>query len=82
MVRISPIIRFQRCSTVQSVPAASKVWSATIKIPELKTTEVSSTIPDIHDNLDDAARLVVDFLNIHKGRTLVLTGAGTYNHSE
>ncbi|KAI7861115.1 DHS-like NAD/FAD-binding domain-containing protein [Circinella umbellata] len=76
MVRVSPIIRLQRCSAVQSVPAASKVWSATIKIPELKTTEVSSTIPNIHDNLDDATNLVTDFLNVHKGRILVLTGAG------
>ena len=82
MVRVSPIIRLQRCSAVQSVPAASKVWSATIKIPELKTTEVSSTIPNIHDNLDDATNLVTDFLNVHKGRILVLTGAGIYNHSE
>ncbi|KAI9255050.1 DHS-like NAD/FAD-binding domain-containing protein [Phascolomyces articulosus] len=81
MVRASPFIRFHRSLTVSSCPAASKVWSATIKIPELKTTQVSSTIPDISDNLDAAARLVTDFLDVHKGKTLVVTGAGVSTDS-
>ncbi|KAI9498944.1 DHS-like NAD/FAD-binding domain-containing protein [Zychaea mexicana] len=80
MVRASPLTLFQRCLAVHGA-AANKVWTATIKIPELKETVVSSSIPDIRENLDEAARLVADYLKMYKGRTLVITGAGVSTDS-
>lgn len=56
--------------------AYSKVWSTTIKIPGLAQTTVPPTVPHIHDDLEEASSLVHDMLTRHKGRTVIMTGAG------
>ncbi|CDS03312.1 hypothetical protein LRAMOSA00714 [Lichtheimia ramosa] len=61
--------------------AYSKVWSTTIKIPGLTQTNVPSTVPHIHNDLEEATSLVLDMLTQHKGRTLIMTGAGVSTDS-
>lgn len=52
---------------------SNKVWNATIKIPELKTTlPATSSLFDV----DQVVAMVTDMFQQHKGGLLVVTGAG------
>jgi hypothetical protein len=53
---------------------SNKVWNATIKIPELKTT-----LPAFASSFDqtEVVGLLQDMFQEHKGGILVVTGAGT-----
>jgi hypothetical protein len=55
---------------------SNKVWNATIKIPELKTT-----LPAFASSFDQTqvVGLLQDMFEEHKGNVLVVTGAGTNN---
>lgn len=87
IVGLEPIFR-RPCMLKSTLPrlgqtrpagaAYSKVWSTTIKIPGLTQTNVPSTVPHIHNDLEEASSLVLDMLTQHKGRTLIMTGAGKY----
>jgi hypothetical protein len=64
MVKSSPLLLQQ---------ISNKVWNATIKIPELK-----ATLPAFESTFDlnEAADLLTDMFKSHKGKILVVTGAG------
>jgi hypothetical protein len=68
MVKNSPLL-FKQIS--------NKVWNATIKIPELKTT-----LPAFESTFDqnEATDLLTDMFKQYKGRILVVTGAGNIIH--
>ncbi|CAO3597794.1 unnamed protein product [Absidia cylindrospora] len=57
----------------QSSSVSSKVWSATIRMPELRPS--LTLIPPILD-IEKASELVTNLFQQHKGQVLVLTGAG------
>ncbi|KAG1082839.1 hypothetical protein G6F42_022430 [Rhizopus arrhizus] len=57
---------------------SNKVWNATIKIPELKTTlPATSSLFDV----DQVVAMVTDMFQQHKGGLLVVTGAGVSTDS-
>lgn len=62
----------------KGVSATVKVWSNTVRIPQLKLSEKSCPIVT---DLDDGADLVRNFLLDGQGKTLVITGAGIFGSS-
>ena len=52
---------------------SNKIWNTTIKIPELKTT-----LPAMESLFDQeqVAHVLTDLVKEHKGKVLVITGAG------
>lgn len=60
-------------STVLLKQISAKVWNTTIKIPELKTA-----LPAIESSFDqnEVADMLTDMFKQHKGKVLVVTGAG------
>jgi hypothetical protein len=54
---------------------SNKVWNATIKIPELKTTLPATTSSF---DVNQVVSMVTDMFQQHKGRLLIITGAGRY----
>jgi hypothetical protein len=52
---------------------SNKVWQTTIKIPELKTA--APAFASSFDQIEVASKLT-DMFEKHKGRLLVVTGAG------
>lgn len=52
---------------------SNKVWNATIKIPELKTTLPATTSSF---DVDQVVAMVTNMFQQHKGSLLVVTGAG------
>ncbi|KAL9560020.1 hypothetical protein MBANPS3_000135 [Mucor bainieri] len=57
---------------------SNKVWNATIKIPELKTTlPATSSSFDV----DQVVAMVTDMFQQHKGNVLIVTGAGVSTDS-
>lgn len=62
-----------RHSTILLKDISAKVWNTTIKIPELKTT-----LPAFESSFDvnEVTDLLTDMFKRHKGKVLVITGAG------
>lgn len=60
-------------STVLLKQISAKVWNTTIKIPELK-----AALPAFESSFDqnEVANLLTDMFKQHKGKVLVVTGAG------
>lgn len=56
-----------------STSVLSKVWNATIRMPELRPS--FTLVPPILD-IERASELVTDIFQQYKGQVLVLTGAG------
>lgn len=52
---------------------SNKVWNATIKIPELK---VPLPVFESTFDINETADLLTDMFEQHKGKILVVTGAG------
>lgn len=77
MVAASPCRLFVTGKSIQKatqgVSATAKVWSNTVRIPQLKLSE--NSCPIVTD-LDNAVDLVHNFLSDGQGKTLVITGAG------
>lgn len=65
-------------STVLLKQISAKVWNTTIKIPELKTA-----LPAIESSFDqnEVADMLTDMFKQHKGKVLVVTGAGVSTDS-
>lgn len=54
-------------------------WSATHRIPNLKTTLSSDAASHTVHNHNEAADIVTHLLRTHSHKVLVLTGAGMYD---
>lgn len=56
---------------------SNKAWNATIKIPELKTTLPATTSSF---DVDQVVSMATDMFQQHRGRLLIVTGAGRQTH--
>ncbi|KAI8637377.1 hypothetical protein BD408DRAFT_424664 [Parasitella parasitica] len=64
--------------TLTTRQISNKVWNATIKIPELKTTFPAAASSF---DVDQVAFMVTEMFQRYKGRMLIVTGAGASTDS-
>lgn len=60
----------------QFASAPAKIWAHTVRIPNLKGPGTTVMVNAVRDDVNKAAGMIATLLQQHKGRTLVITGAG------